>query len=172
MSDKLPQLLEIDPYKEVPTISTKTIKELLNYANEVSNEKESLLDFADTLWNSKCALTAAIRMTDNPSLNKMTLLGVFETVEVIISEKLVLYKQTETEEMPYAKEIIGCLYHNEGLRDEQIAEKLNVDVDKLTDTLSKLVINYMITYSRPGKYMYYYLAGDGCRFYEDRVLPF
>jgi hypothetical protein len=104
-NNNIPKLLAIEPFNEAPDINSHTIKELLDYAEEKSGDKNTLLDFAELLWSAKCAVTSAIKMSTDPSLNFAALCGVFETIEVIVNEKLVAYKHTEISEIPFAANI-------------------------------------------------------------------
>lgn len=172
MSRAIPKLIILESYKEEPEINTSDIKELLDYAEAQAEEKESLLDFADLLWTAKGAITAAIRTSASPSGNLHRLYGILETVETITNERILLYKFAEVSDIPMAKDAVYCIYYNQGLRDEQIAEKLNVDVDCLKKTLDELFAKEIITFTRPGKWKHYYLTGKGNRYYEECILPF
>lgn len=172
MTKAIPKLIILDAYKEEPKINMSDIKELLDYAEAQAEEKENLLDFAELLWTAKGAITAAIRTSASPSGNLHRLYGILETVETITNERILLYKFAEVSDIPMAEDTVCCIYCNQGLRDEQIAEKLNVDVESLKKTLDELFTKEIITFTRPGEWKYYYLTRKGNRYYEECVLPF
>ena len=178
MSTNIPKLIEFYSYIKIPEINPDNIKELLDYAEKQADEEITLLAFSDILHCAKGAITSQIRTSPVPQTELFRLLGVLETVESLTKDRILLYEFAEVSDVPMAKDIIDCIYHNSGIRDEQIAEKLDVDynnehyIKSFKIALDKLLDKGFMTFSRPGKWPYYYLTEKGNQYYEDYILPF
>ena len=69
--------------------------------------------------------------------------------------------------IPHINDIILCIYKNEGIRHGKLAELVGIEKSTLTGLTDKLVKKGAITFSRPGKYKYYYLTELGVKYYKD-----
>lgn len=73
-------------------------------------------------------------------------------------------------EIPHVNDIIVAVLKNEGIRHGKLAECVGIDKSTLTGLVDKLVDRGVITFSRPGKYKYYYLTELGRKYYEDNKI--
>ena len=92
---------------------------------------------------------------------------IFNTEEKAKSKKLLL--DTNVENIPHINDIILHIAKNEGIRHGKLAEKVGIEKNTLTGIMDKLYKYDIITFSRPGKYKFYYLTENGYNYYKDNL---
>lgn len=70
-------------------------------------------------------------------------------------------------EIPHVNDIILTVMRNEGIRHGKLAECVGIEKSTLTGIMDRLVEKGAISFSRPGKYKYYYLTEIGRQYYEE-----
>lgn len=74
------------------------------------------------------------------------------------------------EKIPHLNDIIAIIAANPGIRHGELAKKVGIERNTLTSITDKLVECDVITFSRPGKFKYYYLTNLGNSYYEDNLI--
>lgn len=82
--------------------------------------------------------------------------------QAVVSEKL---NSTFAETVPHFDEAISFIYKNEGVRHGKLAEALNIEKSTLSGIMDRIVEAGAATFSRPGKFKYYYLTPAGKAYY-------
>jgi len=74
------------------------------------------------------------------------------------------------EKIPHLNDIIAIIATNPGIRHGELAKKVGIERNTLTSITDRLVECNVITFSRPGKFKYYYLTNLGSSYYEDNLI--
>lgn len=69
-------------------------------------------------------------------------------------------------EIPHINDIIITIIKNEGIRHGKLADEIGIKKSTLTGIMEKLVSKGIVTFSRPGKYKYYYVTDLGKEYYK------
>lgn len=76
------------------------------------------------------------------------------------------------EKIPHLNDIISVIALNPGIRHGELAKKVGIERNTLTGIADRLVESDIITFSRPGKFKYYYLTVDGKKYYDENLAHF
>ncbi len=76
-------------------------------------------------------------------------------------------EEYDISEIPHVNEIILSIHRDEGIRHGKLADNIGIDKSTLTGIMDKLVDKGAVTFTRPGKYKYYYLSKFGKAYYEN-----
>lgn len=82
--------------------------------------------------------------------------------QMAVSEKL---EHSFAGKVPHFDEAISYIYENEGIRHGKLADALGIEKSTLSGIMDKIVESGAATYSRPGKFKYYYLTPAGKKYY-------
>ncbi len=74
------------------------------------------------------------------------------------------------EKIPHLNDIIMSIASNPGIRHGELANKVGIERNTLTGITDRLVEYDVITFSRPGKFKYYYLTNLGKSYYDDNLV--
>ncbi len=74
------------------------------------------------------------------------------------------------EKIPHLNDIIAIIATNPGIRHGELANEVGIQRNTLTSITDRLVECDVITFSRPGKFKYYYLTNLGKSYYEDNLV--
>lgn len=74
------------------------------------------------------------------------------------------------EKIPHLNDIIAIIAANPGIRHGELAKKVGIERNTLTSITDRLIECDVITFSRPGKFKYYYLTNLGNSYYEDNLI--
>lgn len=74
------------------------------------------------------------------------------------------------EKIPHLNDIIAIIATNPGIRHGELATRVGIEKNTLTSITDRLVECDVITFSRPGKFKYYYLTTLGKSYYEDNLI--
>ena len=70
-------------------------------------------------------------------------------------------KSFQAADLPHIDEILFTIESQEGIRHGKLAEAIGVEKNTLTGIMDKAVSSGVVTFSRPGKFKYYYLTKLG-----------
>ena len=95
-----------------------------------------------------------------------------ECVDDLVKKERVLNEINTSgfEKTPHLNDIIMSIAANPGIRHGELAKKVGIERNTLTGITDRLVESDVITFSRPGKFKYYYLTNLGKSYYEDNLV--
>lgn len=136
-----------------------------------SYDYDGLVSLFDILKLKSLSASKRVEKKDAQSYYIGMLAGFVEILNEYILEKnktnLVekTFPENQINEIPHIQEIITSVASSPGIRHIQLADKIGLDKASLSRTMNKLVDCGIITFSRPGKFKYYYLTDTGWAFY-------
>lgn len=158
-------------------VSNKKSKELNVHVNDfikhivksVPNETEieSLQEFVDLIKNTIFSCVKKNSIDDNVYFAIGRYVGVLETLDIFLKEEirknraLTTVISEEAKSIPHINDIISNIAKQPGIRHGQLAENVGIERNTLTPIMDRLFKNQLITFSRPGKYKFYYLTKAG-----------
>lgn len=80
-----------------------------------------------------------------------------------------VFETEHSENIPHINEIIVCINDNPGIRHGKLADMIGISKGALTPLMFKLEECGLVSFSRPGKYKYYYLTDSGEEYYKEKL---
>lgn len=74
------------------------------------------------------------------------------------------------EKIPHINDVVAIIASDPGIRHGELAKKVGIERNTLTSITDRLVEYDIITFSRPGKFKYYYLTELGKNYYEENLV--
>lgn len=171
---------------ETATIERKTT-EIQQYISDFSEyltllyKKKNLTSLQKTVNALKNKVVDFVRNeVDNDNIGFAIgryagIVEVFENivVDAIRKENVIIrINESSLEEIPHIYDVILHVANNPGIRHGKLAEKVGIEKNTLTSIMDKLVDVDLITFSRPGKFKYYYLTQSGENYYNSNLEKF
>lgn len=161
-------IYEISSYileESLNCVLSHDIKLLLNLQEEMSRYRNYLISYNKGRINTNNIRFALGRYE-----------GIIDSIYIFL--KIIIDKEhsiesiakAEAKDIPHINDVISVVFNQQGIRHGVLAQKIGVEKNTLTSIMDKLVKAGLITFSRPGKYKYYYLTQEGKDFYKNNNL--
>ena len=112
---------------------------------------------------------------NNPHFLIGKLIGVLEALDEYVldvkenEEVQSIINESKIEDIPHIEDIIINIAKDAGIRHGKLAEKVGIEKNTLTSIMDKLVSHRLVTFSRPGKFKYYYLTSAGNIYFKQHL---
>lgn len=103
-------------------------------------------------------------------------IGAVEIISELIHERakknkvIKFIEDSSVLDIPHFNEVICAIAENPGIRHQQLAEKIGISKSTMSPIADKLVSCGLVSFSRPGKFKYYYLTPTGNEYYQNRLI--
>ncbi len=155
---------------------------IVRYILEYTKKLKTLLrqnkydDLKEQLDSQKTKLLYVIRKeerTKDISYLIGKYIGIIESMDEYLLENLKKEKafkvnvESKIEDIPHINDIMIHIAGCPGIRHGKLAEKVNIEKNTLTPYMDKLIKFGLVSFSRPGKFKYYYLTSAGVKYHDE-----